>query len=155
MMQNVFTKTLERITKETGLVGGVAIVFKNGEITFAAPYGYEDRENNIPMTLNASFDIASCSKAWTVMLAAQAVDEGLMRARILAYAIWQATEAACRAMISCATRWAKAAATLCSNAPILTRARASGKRINTITICILYLAILWRCCAVAKAGKAR
>ena len=73
MMQNVFTKTLERITKETGLVGGVAIVFKNGEITFAAPYGYEDRENNIPMTLNASFDIASCSKAWTVMLAAQAV----------------------------------------------------------------------------------
>ena len=38
MMQNVFTKTLERITKETGLVGGVAIVFKNGEITFAAPY---------------------------------------------------------------------------------------------------------------------
>ena len=78
MMQNVFTKTLERITKETGLVGGVAIVFKNGEITFAAPYGYEDRENNIPMTLNASFDIASCSKAWTVMLAAQAVDEGLI-----------------------------------------------------------------------------
>lgn len=78
MMQNVFTKTLERITKETGLVGGVAIVFKNGEITFAAPYGYEDRENDIPMTLNASFDIASCSKAWTVMLAAQAVDEGLI-----------------------------------------------------------------------------
>ena len=78
MMQNVFTKTLERITKETGLVGGVAIVFKNGEITFAVPYGYEDRENNIPMTLNASFDIASCSKAWTVMLAAQAVDEGLI-----------------------------------------------------------------------------
>ena len=78
MMQNVFTKTLERITKETGLVGGVAIVFKNGEIIFAAPYGYEDRENNIPMTLNASFDIASCSKAWTVMLAAQAVDEGLI-----------------------------------------------------------------------------
>ena len=56
MMQNVFTKTLERITKETGLVGGVAIVFKNGEITFAAPYGYEDRENNIPMTLLQGMD---------------------------------------------------------------------------------------------------
>ena len=113
MMQNVFTKTLERITKETGLVGGVAIVFKNGEITFAAPYGYEDRENNIPMTLNASFDIASCSKAWTVMLAAQAVDEGLIG-------------------------W---------DEPV--------QHANTITICTLCWAILWRCCAVAKAGKAR
>lgn len=30
-MQNVFTKTLERITKETGLVGGVAIVFKTAK----------------------------------------------------------------------------------------------------------------------------
>ena len=37
MMQNVFTKTLERITKETGLVGGVAIVFKNGEIIKKVP----------------------------------------------------------------------------------------------------------------------
>ena len=77
-MQTVFNKTLERITKETGLVGGVAVVFKNGKVIFSSPYGYEDRENNIPMTMNASFDIASCSKAWTVMLAAQAVDEGLI-----------------------------------------------------------------------------
>lgn len=77
-MQNVFTKTLECITEETGLVGGVAVIFKNGKIIFSAPYGYEDIENGIPMTLDASFDIASCSKAWTVMLAAQAVDEGLI-----------------------------------------------------------------------------
>ena len=150
MMQNVFTKTLERITKETGLVCGVAIVFKNGEITFAAPYGYEDRENDIPMTLNASFDIASCSKAWTVMLAAQAVDEGLIG--------WDEPVQHAMKDFDMLDHYAGAHLSIrdmASHRSGLTRARASGKRINTITICTLCWAILWRCCAVAKSGKAR
>lgn len=77
-MRNILNKTLERITRESGLVGGVVALFKDGKVFFSEAYGYEDMENNIPMTLNASFDIASCSKAWTVMLAAKAVDEGLI-----------------------------------------------------------------------------
>lgn len=174
MMQNVFTKTLERITKETGLVGGVAIVFKNGEITFAAPYGYEDRENDIPMTLNASFDIASCSKAWTVMLAAQAVDEGLigwdepvqhamkdfdMLDHYAGAHLSIRDMASHRSGLPChdfmRNKVGGSRRNLMLKCAILTRARASGKRINTITICTLCWAILWRCCAVAKSGKAR
>ena len=77
-MRNILNKTLERITRESGLVGGVVALFKDGKVFFSEAYGYEDMENNIPLTLNASFDIASCSKAWTVMLAAKAVDEGLI-----------------------------------------------------------------------------
>lgn len=77
-MHKVFTTTLQRITDETGLIGGVALVFKNNEVVFAAPYGFEDKEHDLIMSMRASFDIASCSKAWTVMLAAQAVDEGLI-----------------------------------------------------------------------------
>lgn len=77
-MQHVLRETLEQITHETGLTGGVTALFKDGSIIFTDCYGYADRESKRPVTLTSSFDIASCSKAWTVMLAAQAVDEGLI-----------------------------------------------------------------------------
>lgn len=77
-MQSVLHKTLERITRETGLVGGVTALFKDGKVLFTDCYGYADRESGRLVTPTSSFDIASCSKAWTVMLAAQAVDEGLL-----------------------------------------------------------------------------
>ena len=71
-------KSLQRITDETGLVGGVVNVIKNGKIAYTYEYGYADRENKLPMTQDTLFDVASTSKAWTVMLAAQCVDEGLL-----------------------------------------------------------------------------
>ena len=71
-------KALSRITDETGLVGGVVNVIKNGKIAYSYEYGYDDRENKLPMTQDTLFDVASTSKAWTVMLAAQCVDEGLL-----------------------------------------------------------------------------
>lgn len=71
-------KALSRITDETGLVGGVVNVIKNGKIAYTYEYGYADRENKLPMTQDTLFDVASTSKAWTVMLAAQCVDEGLL-----------------------------------------------------------------------------
>ena len=71
-------QALTRITEETGLVGGVVNVIREGKIAFTYEYGYADRENRLPMTQDTLFDVASTSKAWTVMLAAQAVDDGLL-----------------------------------------------------------------------------
>ena len=71
-------KALSRITDETGLVGGVVNVIKGGKTVYTYEYGYADRENKLPMTQDTLFDVASTSKAWTVMLAAQCVDDGLL-----------------------------------------------------------------------------
>ena len=77
-MQPVLNKTLEMLTEEVGLPGAVVALFENDKVTFIDKYGLADKEAGREMTLNCSFDIASCSKAFTVMLAAQAVDEGLI-----------------------------------------------------------------------------
>ena len=74
----VIEKTLRRITEEAGLVGGAISVVKDGEIIYTHDYGYADRENEIPFTQDTLCDIASTSKAWTTMLAAKAIDEGLI-----------------------------------------------------------------------------
>lgn len=70
-------KALARVTDETGLVGGVVNVIRGGKTVYTYEYGYADRENKLPMTQDTLFDVASTSKAWTVMLAAQAIDDGL------------------------------------------------------------------------------
>ena len=74
----VLEKTLQRISQEAGLVGGALSVVKGGEIIYTYNYGYADRENQIPYTQDTLCDVASTSKAWTVMLAAKAIDEGLI-----------------------------------------------------------------------------
>lgn len=71
-------KALSRITRETGLVGGVVRVIQGGKTVYTYEYGWADRENRLPMTQDTLFDVASTSKAWTVMLAAQCVDDGLL-----------------------------------------------------------------------------
>ena len=71
-------KTLSRITDEAGLVGGAVSIVKDGKIVYTYEYGYADRENKIPFTQDTLCDVASTSKAWTVMLAAKAIDEGLI-----------------------------------------------------------------------------
>ena len=74
----VIEKTLRRISEEAGLVGGAISVVKGGEIIYTHDYGYADRENQIPFTQDTLCDVASTSKAWTTMLAAKAIDEGLI-----------------------------------------------------------------------------
>ena len=71
-------KTLSRLSEESGLVGGVINVIRGGEVVFSYEYGYADREKGLPMTQDTLFDVASTTKAWTVMLAAKAVDDGLL-----------------------------------------------------------------------------
>lgn len=71
-------KALRRITHETGLVGGVVNVIREGKTVYTYHYGWADRENRVPTDQDTLFDVASTSKAWTVMLAAQCVDEGII-----------------------------------------------------------------------------
>ena len=78
MLTAALDKALSRITDETGLVGGVVNVIKGGKTVYTYEYGYADREKKLPMTQDTLFDVASTSKAWTVMLAAQCVDDGLL-----------------------------------------------------------------------------
>jgi CubicO group peptidase (beta-lactamase class C family) len=77
-MTAALDKALSRITKEAGLVGGAVSVVKDGKIVYTYEYGYADRENKVPFTQDTLCDVASTSKAWTTMLAAQAIDEGLI-----------------------------------------------------------------------------
>ena len=77
-MKDNFQKVMQILHDEAGTVGGVAAIFEDGKVTFIDKYGYADAEEGREVTLNCSFDIASCSKAWTLMLCAQAVDEGLI-----------------------------------------------------------------------------
>ena len=69
---------LERVRKETGLVGGYMARVRDGKKDYGRPFGYADRENGIPGDGKTLYDIASCSKAWTVMLAAKCVEDGLI-----------------------------------------------------------------------------
>ena len=78
MITAALEKALRRITEETGLVGGAISVVKDGKIVYTYNYGYADRENQIPFTQDTLCDVASTSKAWTTMLAAKAIDEGLI-----------------------------------------------------------------------------
>ena len=78
MMTAALDKALSRITEEAGLVGGAVSVVRDGKIIYTYEYGYADRENKIPFTQDTLCDVASTSKAWTVMLAAKAIDDGLI-----------------------------------------------------------------------------
>ena len=78
MLTAALDKALSRITDEAGLVGGAVSIVKDGKIVYTYEYGYADRENKIPFTQDTLCDVASTSKAWTVMLTAQAIDEGLI-----------------------------------------------------------------------------
>lgn len=78
MLTAAIEKTLRRITREAGLVGGAVSVVRGGEVVYTYNYGYADRENQIPFTQETLCDVASTSKAWTVMLAAKAIDDGLI-----------------------------------------------------------------------------
>ena len=71
-------KAWSRLTEEAGLVGGAVSVVKDGKIVYTYEYGYADRENKLPFTQDTLCDVASTSKAWTTMLAAQAIDDGLI-----------------------------------------------------------------------------
>lgn len=74
MIQKV-TEIFEKVRAATGLVGGAAVLIQNGKAETCC-FGYSDRENQLPISEKTYFDIASCTKSFTAMTAALAVDKG-------------------------------------------------------------------------------
>ena len=74
---------LQRVTKvfqgyiDSGeLPGAVVLIARNGKVAYQQAFGYQDREQNAPMTLNSIFRIASMTKLLVSVGAMMLVEEG-------------------------------------------------------------------------------
>ncbi len=65
--------------EENGLFSGTVLVAEGGEILFEGAFGYADREWMTPNTVDTAFRIASISKRFTMILAFQLYDEGVLK----------------------------------------------------------------------------
>ena len=74
MIQKV-TEIFEKVRSVAGLVGGAAVLIRNGQVE-TCYFGDSDRERKLPVSEKTYFDIASCTKSFTAMTAALAVDKG-------------------------------------------------------------------------------
>jgi CubicO group peptidase (beta-lactamase class C family) len=62
---------------EKGVVpGAVVLVLRKGKIAYYESFGYQDRENNIPMTRNSIFRIYSMTKPFTALAVMMLSEEG-------------------------------------------------------------------------------
>jgi len=74
---------LQRVTKvfqgyiDSGeLPGAVVLIARNGKVAYQQAFGYQDREQNAPMTLNSIFRIASMTKPLVSVGVMMLVEEG-------------------------------------------------------------------------------
>jgi len=74
-MQKKITEIFETLRASSGLVGGAVALIRNGKVDTWF-LGHSDREAGLPVSEETYFDIASCSKSFTAMTAALAVDKG-------------------------------------------------------------------------------
>ena len=74
MMEKV-TEIFQKVQAATGLMGGAAILIRNGKVE-TCYFGHSNVETGLPISENTYFDIASCTKSFTAMTAALAVDKG-------------------------------------------------------------------------------
>jgi len=65
--------------EENGLFSGTVLVAEGGEVLFEGAFGYADREWMVPNTVDTRFRIASLSKRFTMVLALQLYDEGVLK----------------------------------------------------------------------------
>ena len=77
-MQNIINKTIEQVRAQYGLAGGILVAVKDGKCVLKHCFGEADVENHRPVDEKTIFQIASCSKAFTTMVAGQLCDEGKM-----------------------------------------------------------------------------
>jgi len=74
MKENV-TRIFEKVQAAAGLAGGAAVLIRNGKAE-TCYFGHSNVETGLPISENTYFDIASCTKSFTAMTAALAVDKG-------------------------------------------------------------------------------
>ena len=74
MMQKV-TEIFQKVQAKAGLAGGAAVLIRNGAVE-TCYFGHSNMETGLPVSENTYFDIASCTKSFTAMTAALAVEQG-------------------------------------------------------------------------------
>lgn len=74
----ILNKTIEQVRKQYGVAGGILIAIKDGKVLLKECFGQADAEKGKPVDSKTLFQIASCSKAFTTMVAGQLCDEGKM-----------------------------------------------------------------------------
>ena len=77
-MEAMINKTLEQLRALYGISGGILVAVKDGKCILKHCFGEADAEQHRPVDNKTLFQIASCSKAFTTMIAAQLCDEGKM-----------------------------------------------------------------------------
>ncbi len=71
-------KTIAQLRQQYGLAGGILVAVKEGKVLLKECFGQADVEKDRPVDSQTLFQIASCSKAFTTMVAGQLCDEGKM-----------------------------------------------------------------------------
>ncbi len=69
---------MERAVERGEIVGCSALVFKDSQEAFFNTWGYQDRENEVPITRDTIFRIYSMTKPVTSVAAMQLVEQGLL-----------------------------------------------------------------------------
>lgn len=77
-MESIINKTIQQIRQHYGLAGGILVAVKDGKCILKHCFGEADVEKHRPVDEKTIFQIASCSKAFTTMIAGQLCDEGKM-----------------------------------------------------------------------------
>ena len=72
----ILNKTIVQIRKQYGVAGGIVIAIIDGQVLLKECFGQADAEKGKPVDSKTLFQIASCSKAFTTMVAGQLCDEG-------------------------------------------------------------------------------
>jgi CubicO group peptidase (beta-lactamase class C family) len=65
--------------EQNGLFSGAVLVAEGGEVLFEGAYAYANREWMVPNTVDTRFRIASLTKRFTMVLAFQLYDEGVLK----------------------------------------------------------------------------
>lgn len=80
-MGNLSEKTKKLVEQEMQywkIPGAAIAVIKNGKLWDSMGFGYRNVEDNLPVTADTQFGIASCSKAMTSALIAMLADKGIL-----------------------------------------------------------------------------
>jgi CubicO group peptidase (beta-lactamase class C family) len=78
LKQNV-DSAIKKAIDEHRIVGTVILVEKNGKEVYRGIFGWNDRENHIPMTDNTAFRLASMTKPIVTVAALRLIDQGKLK----------------------------------------------------------------------------
>lgn len=74
-IMNPIDTFIEKRVKESGMVGIGAALIINKELVWSKGYGYADKDNNLPFTINTIMNIGSIAKTFTGVCLMKAVEE--------------------------------------------------------------------------------